>query len=90
MFAWNRAEALATMSLDYYLRVRAVLNQNHIRLQSKRVPVGQSGTYTRNDMLQRPMMEYYIYVHKEDLQQALDLIRTLGPEQMELQGNLSW
>ena len=90
MFAWNRAEALVTLSLDYYLRVRAVLNQNHIRLQSKWVPVRQNMQHDGSDMLKRPMTEYYIYVHKEDLQQALDLIHNLGPEQKYLHKGLTW
>ena len=91
MFAWNRAEALVTLSLDYYLRVRAVLNQNHIRLQSKQIPVQQKAQHRdSDDMLQRPMTEYYIYVHKEDLQRALDLIHALGPEQKYLHQGLTW
>lgn len=89
MFAWNRAEALVTLSLDHYLRARAALTQNHIRLQSKRVPVGQKTRRDDGEMLRRPAVEYYIYVHKEDLVRAQELISAIGPEQSETPG-LTW
>lgn len=89
MFAWNRVEALVTLSLDHYLRARTALSQNHIRLQSKRVSVEKEARRADGEMLRRPVVEYYIYVHKEDLTRAQELIRAIGPEQGEQPG-LTW
>jgi hypothetical protein len=90
VFAWNRAEALVTLSLDYYLRVQALLNQHQIRMQSKQVPVPQDMHSEGYDMLKRPTTEYYIYVHKDDLEQARQLIRELGPETQRSVEELTW
>ena len=89
MFVWNRTEALMTLSLEYYLRARALLLRNHVRLQSKQVRIPED-MQQKSGMLQRPTTQYYIYVHKDDLEQAQQLIEQMGPELDPMEGALSW
>ena len=86
MFVWHREELLVTVSTEYYLRVRTLLQQNDIKMQSKQTRL----RYPANDMLQKPLSQYSIYVHKEDLEQARELIQQLGPEEDAVVEYLEW
>lgn len=79
MFTWNRVEVLVTLSLEYYRQVQAVLQKNQITNQSRQVKIaGQAPP--KNGMLQRRMIEYHLYVHRDDLEKAQALIQTIGPD----------
>lgn len=89
MFMWNRAEAVMTLSKEYYLRVRAVLSQNQIKMQSKQVAIRDGETPARS-LVGQPRNQYYIYVHKDDLRRANELIRQIGPEDQRIVPMLEW
>lgn len=81
MFTWNRAEVLVTLSLDYYMQVRHLLQQHQIRNQSRRIQVEKNGWQHGSDgMLRRRATEYHLYVDQRDMEQALSLIGAIGPE----------
>lgn len=81
MFIWNRVEVLVTLSLDYYMQVRYLLQQHHVRNQTHRVQVEKSGWQHRSDgMLRRRAMEYHLYVDQKDAEQAVSLIQGIGPD----------
>ena len=49
MFVWHREELLVTVSTEYYLRVRALLQQNDIKMQCRQVRIRHHG---KQEMLQ--------------------------------------
>ena len=87
MFVWHREELLVTLSTEYYLRVRALLQQNGIKMQCKKVSAVPKA---ERNMLQKPMAQYFVYVHKDDLNRAAELIQQLGPEDAQPTGYLEW
>ncbi len=87
MFVWHRKELLTTSSTEYYLRVRALLQQNGIKLQSRQVNIRQ---HEKREMLQKPLAQYYIYVHQDDLHRAQELVQQLGPEEAVKVEYLEW
>ena len=75
MFVWNRTEIVTTLSKEYYMQVRATLQRNQIRMQSKEIPLKKSNE--EQDMLQRPVKEYHVYVHSADVEQVRQLLSEL-------------
>ena len=88
MFVWHREELLVTLSTEYYLRVRALLQQNGIKMQCRQAGIRNNGK--KQNMLQKPLAQYYIYVHKDDLERAARLIQQLGPEESIKPDYLEW
>jgi len=81
MFIWNRVEVLVTLSLDYYMQARYVLQQNGIRNQSRKVQIEKHGWKRNADgMLRRHATEYHLYVHRDDVAEAQALLQDIGPE----------
>lgn len=81
MFIWNRTELLVTLSLEYYLRVQSILQQNQIKVQTRIVKRPQLRfVYHAGEMTRRQPNQYYVYVHKDDLEHARELLQTIGPE----------
>ncbi len=89
MFIWNRTEVLTTLSKEYYLRVRALLQSNHIKQQGKQVPIPKNQTAAQ-ELVGQPRHQYSIYVHKDDLDRARELIAQLGPEDPGSVRELEW
>ncbi|MBQ2120694.1 MAG: hypothetical protein II197_07025 [Peptococcaceae bacterium] len=87
MFVWHREELLVTVSTEYYLRVRALLQQNDIKMQCRQVRIRHHG---KQEMLQKPLAQYHIYVHKEDLERASQLVQQIGPEEDATVEYLEW
>ena len=88
MFVWHREELLVTLSTEYYLRVRTLLQQNGIKMQCKQANIQNHGK--EQNMLQKPLAQYYIYVHKDDLERAAQLVKQLGPEESITVNYLEW
>lgn len=88
MFIWNRVELLTTLSREYYLQARALLQQNGIKIQSKQIRVREE--VKKSGMLQRPMEQYRIYVHKEDVERAQEIISQLGSQEQHVYNALEW
>ena len=80
MFTWNRAEVLVTLSYDYYMQVRYLLKQQQITNQSRRVVIDAPAQASSSDMLQRKTIEYHLYVHKDDVEQVMALMQSIGPD----------
>ena len=87
MFVWHREELLVTVSTEYYLRVRALLQQNHIKMQCRQEKLRHQG---KQEMLQKPLAQYHIYVHKDDLERASQLVQQLGSEDAVAVEYLEW
>ncbi len=87
MFVWHRQELLVTVSTEYYLRVRALLQQNGIKMQCKQTKLRHQ---EKIEMLQKPLAQYYIYVHENDLELAKQLVQQLGPEEDMKVEYLKW
>lgn len=75
MFVWNRTEVVTTLSKEYYMQVRATLHRNQIRMQSKEIP--QKNNSEEQEMLQRPVKEYHIYVHSDDVERVQQILSEL-------------
>ena len=88
MFIWNRVELLTTLSMEYYLRARTLLQQNGIKIQSKQIPVRED--VRKGGMLQRPTEQYRIYVHKEDMERAQEVLSQLGAQEQHVYNALEW
>lgn len=88
MFVWNREELLVTFSTEYYLRVRALLQQNGIKMQCRQMHIRNQDK--KQNMLRQPRAKYHIYVHKDNLAQAAQLVRQLGPEESIPKNELEW
>lgn len=87
MFVWNREELLVTLSTEYYLRVRALLQKHGIKMQCKKTSIMQKES---KNMLQKPMAQYYVYVHKDEMDRAVSLVRQLGPEETQVTESWRW
>lgn len=87
MFVWHREELLVTVSTEYYLRVRALLLQNGIKMQCKQTRLRHQ---EKSDMLQKPLAQYSIYVHQDDVEKALQLVQQIGPEETITVEYLEW
>ena len=87
MFVWHREELLVTVSTEYYLRVRALLQRNDIKMQCRQLRIRHQG---KQEMLQKPLAQYYIYVHKDDLERASRLVQQIGPEEAVKAEYLEW
>ncbi|MBR5318876.1 MAG: hypothetical protein IKU46_04685 [Peptococcaceae bacterium] len=88
MFVWHREELLVTLSTEYYLRVRALLQQNGIKMQCRQAGIRDHGK--KQNMLQKPLAQYYIYVHEDDLERAAQLVQQMGPEESITVNYLEW
>lgn len=88
MFVWHREELLVTLSTEYYLRVRALLQQNGIKMQCRQTSLRHREK--NQNMLQKPLAQYYIYVHGNDLERAAQLVQQLGPEESVTANYLEW
>ncbi len=88
MFVWNREELLVTFSTEYYLRVQDLLQQNRIKVQCRKMSVRNQEK--KHSMLRQPMAQHHIYVHKDDMERALQLVKQLGPEESTTEKCLEW
>lgn len=87
MFVWHRKELLVTVSTEYYLRARALLQQNGIKMQCKQTRLQHQ---EQSDILQKPLAQYYIYVHQDDFEKASQLVQQIGPEDTIMVEYLEW
>lgn len=81
MFPWERKEALITGDAALYYAVKAALEEHHIKFEGKSESRNFHGLNARRAILgtfgENLELEnqYYIYVGKDDLEQAKYLIR---------------
>lgn len=81
MFPWERNEALMTGDAALYYAVKAALQEHHITFEGKTINRNFHGLNAGRPILgtfgENPELEnqYYIYVRKDDLEQAEYLVR---------------
>lgn len=84
MFMWNRTELMVTLSQERYMQARALLQKNKIKTQGKQISE-DLGKKNQDGFLHHKETQYYLYVDKNDFEEAAALIEDLfcGNEEEE-------